>query len=76
MSDMTISLPDALNATLESRANAAGFSTKEEYLLALVRADCEHAELESVLETRLEGPFAPLEPDWKQRVRVAAHRRG
>jgi len=29
-----------------------------------------------VLEARLEGPFEPLETDWKQRVREAAQDRG
>ena len=67
---------DALNATLESRANAAEFRSKQEYLLALVQADCEREELEPVLEGRLDGPFQPLETDWKQRVREAAQRRG
>jgi Arc/MetJ-type ribon-helix-helix transcriptional regulator len=76
MSKITISLPDAINATMESRANAAGFRSKEEYLLALVQADCERAELEPVLEARLDGPFEPLESDWQQRVRDAAQRRG
>lgn len=76
MSKLTISLPDAINATMESRAKAAGFHSKEEYLLALVQADCERAELEPVLEARLEGPFEPLESDWKERVRDAAERRG
>ena len=76
MSKVTISLPDAINATMESRANAAGFRSKEEYLLALVQADCERAELEPVLDARLDGPFEPLEADWKQRVRDEAQRRG
>jgi len=53
-----------------------GFRSKEDYLLALVQADCERAELEPVLEARLEGPFEPLEVDWKQRVREAAQDRG
>jgi len=76
MSQVTISLPAALNASLETRANAAGFRSKEDYLLALVQADCERAELEPVLEARLEGPFEPIEGDWKQRVREAAQDRG
>jgi hypothetical protein len=76
MSEVTISLPAGLDATLERRANAAGFRSKEDYLLALVQADCERAELEPVLERRLEGPFEPLEADWKQRVREAAQNRG
>lgn len=76
MSKVTISLPDALNATLETRANAAGFATKEDYLLALVEADCERAEIEPVLESRADGPFEPLESDWKQRVRDAVPSRG
>ena len=61
---------------MESRARAAGFGSKEEYLLALIQADCDRAELEPVLEARLDGPFEPLESDWKQRVRDAAQRRG
>lgn len=76
MSDVTISLSDDLNATLETRVSAAGFRSKQEYLLALVQADCERAQLEPVLEARLDGPFEPLEADWKQRVRDAAQRRG
>lgn len=76
MSNVTISLPDAMNATMESRARAAGFRTKEEYLLALIQADCDRAELEPVLEARLDGPFESLESDWKQQVRDAAQRRG
>ena len=76
MSKVTLSLPDAINATMESRARAAGFRSKEEYLFALVQADCERAELEPVLETRLGGPFEPLERDWKQQVRDAAQPRG
>ena len=76
MSEVTISLPAAINATLETRANAAGFRSKEDYLLALVQADCERAELEPVLEARLDGPFEALEPDWKRRVRKAAQSRG
>jgi hypothetical protein len=76
MSEVTISLPAGLDATLKTRANAAGFGSKEDYLLALVRADCECAELEPVLERRLEGPFEPLEADWKRRVREAAQKRG
>jgi hypothetical protein len=76
MSDVTISLSDDLNATLETRASAAGFRSKQEYLLTLVQADCERAELEPVLEARLDGPFEPLEANWKQRVRDATKRRG
>ncbi|MBA2242926.1 MAG: ribbon-helix-helix protein, CopG family [Chthoniobacterales bacterium] len=76
MSVVTISLSDSIAATLESRARAAGFPSKEEYLLALVRADCEQTELESLLETRLNGPFASLGSEWKQEVRAAAKRRG
>lgn len=76
MSQLTISVPDALNTELEKRAKAAGFDSKEEYLLELVRADCASAELEPILESRIDGPFAPLEADWKQQVRDAAQGRG
>ena len=60
MSEVTISLPAGLDATLETRANAAGFGSKEDDLEALVRADCERAALEPVLEARLQGPFEPI----------------
>lgn len=76
MSKVTISLPDTINATIERRARAAGFRSKEKYLFALVQADCERAELEPVLEARLGGAFELLESDWKQQVRDAAQRRG
>ncbi len=76
MSTVTVSLPDALDAQIESRFKAGGFRSKEEYLLALARADCEQTELEMILEERCKGPFAPLEPDWKERVRKAAQDRG
>ncbi len=76
MSKVTISLPDAISATMESRARAAGFRSKEEYLFALVQADCDRAQLEPVLEARLDGPFELLESDWKQRVRDAGQQRG
>ena len=72
MSNVTVSLPDALDAQIENRFRAGGFRSKEEYLLALARADCEQSEFEMVLEERFKGPFAPLEPDWKERVRNAA----
>ncbi len=72
MSNVTVSLPDALDAQIENRFKVGGFRSKEEYLLALARADCEQSELEMVLEERLQGPFSPLEPDWKERVRKAA----
>ena len=44
--------------------------------MALVQADCDRADLEAVLEARLKGPFEPLEPAWKQRVRDAAKTSG
>lgn len=72
MSIVTVSLPDTLDAQIENRFKAGGFHSKEEYLLALARADCEQPELEMVLEERFKGPFAALEPDWKERVRKAA----
>ncbi len=76
MSVVTISQSDSIAATLQSRAEAAGLASTEEYLLALVRADCEQAELEWLLEARLDGPFAPLGTEWKQEVRAAAEPRG
>ena len=66
----------SFRVSLETRTNAAGFHSKEDYLLALVQADCERAELEPTLETRLHGPFKPLEADWMQRVGDAARNRG
>src|SRR6185503_11025629 len=76
MSQLTISLSDSLAAQMDERARAAGFASKEDYLLDLIQSDCEQVELESKLEERLNGPFAPLESDWKERVRQAAKNRG
>lgn len=76
MSQITVSLPDALAAEIEKRAKTSGFDSKEEYLLALVQADCEQSRLERTLGERVDGPFEPLEADWMNRVRDAARRRG
>jgi len=76
MSQITISLPQGLEMELEKRARAAGFPSTQDYLLELVRSDCEQAQLESELEARVNGPFAPLETDWQDRVRGSAKRRG
>ena len=76
MSHITVSVPEGLAAEIEKRAKAAGFGSKEDYLLELVRADCEQSQLERTLEARVDGPFTPLEADWMDRVRDAAQRRG
>lgn len=75
MSTLTIDLPDPLDAVLTERLKLSGARSKEEYLLNLVESDCAAGELERVLAERLSGPFAPLEPDWKERVRNAAAKR-
>ena len=75
MSTVTITLPDPLDATLAERVKNSGALSKEEYLLSLVESDCAAGELERVLAERMGGPFAPLEPDWKERVRSAAAKR-
>ena len=72
MSMLTIDLPEPLAATLAERVKTSGALSKEEYLLRLVESDCAAGELEQVLIGRMDGPFAPLEPDWKDRVRFAA----
>jgi len=72
MSTLTISVPNTLESVLAERVRIAGAGSKEEYLLALVESDCAAGELERVLVERLGGPFEPLEPDWKERVRSAA----
>lgn len=76
MSQITVSLPDGLAAEIERRARAAGFDSKEDYLLELVRSDCEQSQIERTLEERVDGPFAALEADWMDRVRDAVRRRG
>lgn len=76
MAQVTLSLSESLEDTLARRMSAAGFESKQEYLLELVRADCEAADLEAVLESRNAGPFDPLEKDWKDKVRAAAQSRG
>ncbi len=75
MSTITVALPDPLDAALLERMNAVGAHSKEEYLLALVEADCAASELERTLAERWDGPFAPLAADWKEQVRQAADRR-
>jgi hypothetical protein len=75
MSTLTIHLPELLDATLAERAKTSGASSKEEYLLSLVESDCAVGTLESVLTERSAGLFAPLEADWKDRVRSAAAER-
>ena len=74
MSRVTISLSEELDVQVERRLGADGFPSKEDYVLELVRADCARAGLEATLEARFDGPFAPLESDWKQRVRDFAQR--
>jgi hypothetical protein len=76
MSQITVALPDGLAAEVEKRAKAAGFGSKEDYLLELVKADCELSRVEQRLKERVEGPFEPLEADWMDRVRDVARRRG
>ena len=72
MSTLTINLPEPLYATFTERMKASGARSKEEYLLNLVKSDCAAGTLECVLMERIQGPFAPLEPGWKDLVRGAA----
>lgn len=73
---MTISLPDNLEVELEKRLKAEGFQSREDYLLDLIRSDVQRAGIEKLLEERVEGPFEPLESNWKDIVRNTAKRRG
>ena len=75
MSTLTIHLPELLDATVAERVKTSGVGSKEEYLLSLVESDCAAGTLERVLTERLAGPFAPLERDWKDRVRATAAKR-
>jgi hypothetical protein len=75
MSTLTIDLPEPLDAALTERLKASGARSKEEYLLGLVESDCAAGELEDVQTERMRGPFAPLEPDWRERVKHAAAKR-
>ena len=74
MSTLTIDLPEQLDASLSERVKTSGARSKAEYLLGLVELDCAEATLESLLMSRLGGPFAPLESDWKDQVRHAAEK--
>jgi hypothetical protein len=74
MSTLTIHLPEPLDATLAERVKTSGAASKEEYLLNLVESDCAAGTLERVLAERIAGPFAPLEPDWKNSVRTKGAR--
>lgn len=75
MSTLTIDLPESLDAKLTEQVMISGAKSKSEYLLGLVESDCAEAALESLLTTRINGPFAPLETDWKERVRITAARK-
>ena len=75
MSRLTIDLPESLDAALTERLKSSGARSKEEYLISLVKSDCEAGALERVLVDRMGGVFAPLEPDWKELVRSAAAKR-
>ena len=72
MATLTVALSDSLDAALTKRAKDSGAESKEEYLIALVEADCGAQELDRVLADRSSGPFAPLEQYWKGRVRALA----
>jgi hypothetical protein len=63
MATLTIALSDSLAAALMERAKDSGAGSKEEYLIALVEADCGAHELDRVLAGRTKGPFAPLEQE-------------
>ena len=75
MSTLTIHLPEPLDATLAERVRTSGARSKEAYLLSLVESDCAAGTLEQVLADRMAGPFAPLEPDWRDRVRSTTAKR-
>ena len=75
MSSLTISISDSLEAALDDRVKATGFGSKEQFILFLLEAECAPDGLEKVLVERSAGPFEPLEPDWKEKVRAAAQER-
>jgi hypothetical protein len=75
MSSLTIPISDSLEAALDQRMKAAGFGSREQFVLFLLEAECSGDELEKVLGDRSEGPFELLEPDWKEKVRAAAQAR-
>ena len=76
MAQLTISVPDGIESSLHRRAARAGFQSDAEYIVALLKDDCEREELDAILEARSDGPFVPLETDWKEKVREASARRG
>ena len=76
MTKFVISVPDSLEPSLHRRVAQAGFQSDEEYIVSLVKADCDAAELETLLESRDAGPFIPVGPDFKEKVIAAARRRG
>ena len=76
MAQLMISVPDSLESLLHRRVAQAGFKSDEEYIVSLVQADCEAADLEAVLESRDAGPFISVGPDFKEKVIAAAKRRG
>jgi hypothetical protein len=72
MVTLNIQLAEMLDATLAERAKASTARSKEEYLLSLVESGRAEGTPEQVLKERIAGPFTPLEPDWRDRVRSTA----
>jgi hypothetical protein len=52
MTKLMISVPESLESSLHRRAVQAGFKSDEEYIVSLVQADCDAAELEALLQSR------------------------
>jgi hypothetical protein len=77
MAKLTINVPSPLEPVIAERVKALGAASAEDYLLGLLESDCEAGALERILKERMDGPFVPLESDWKDRVRrIAADRAG
>jgi hypothetical protein len=73
MAELTITIPDELEAQLLERFKGLTPEMLKDYLMGLLVADLARSGLENVLLERLQGPFTPFGPDWKEEVRRRAN---
>lgn len=81
MAAMSIQLSDELQTRLRARAAESGFDSVEAYIEAMVRADAmggpvmDETQLESLLRSRMNGPFVETNAADFQQMREKLQKR-
>jgi antitoxin ParD1/3/4 len=79
MTDVSISIPDAVREYAESRASQGGYKTVSDYLVRLIEEDRKRnarEELEGLLLEGLDsGPDLEPTPEWRERFLAEAAER-